>query len=163
MSYSCRKSDTVLHHKVSFDKVGIIHQTICLTLHCCEKTCFSVFNWNYPFLYPLQCSCLESPRGGGAWWAAVSGVLQSQTRLKQLSSSSSSGEEKIFFIRWIWLCFNIDLEKKMATHSYSCLENPIDRGAWQATVHGVAENRAWLKWLSTHAHSTLTSCDIKTF
>ena len=39
---------------------------------------------------PLQCSCLENPRGGGAWWAAVSGVTQSRTRLKRLSSSSST-------------------------------------------------------------------------
>ena len=31
---------------------------------------------------PLQCSCLENPREGGAWWAAVYGVAQSQTRLK---------------------------------------------------------------------------------
>ena len=38
---------------------------------------------------PLQCSCLENPRNGGAWWAAVFGVAQSQTRLKRLSSSSS--------------------------------------------------------------------------
>ena len=38
---------------------------------------------------PLQCSCLENPREGGAWWAAVYGVTQSQTRLKRLSSSSS--------------------------------------------------------------------------
>ena len=38
---------------------------------------------------PLQCSCLENPRDGGAWWAAVYGVAQSQTGLKQLSSSSS--------------------------------------------------------------------------
>jgi len=38
---------------------------------------------------PLQCSCLESPRDGGAWWAAISGVAQSRTRLKRLSSSSS--------------------------------------------------------------------------
>ena len=37
---------------------------------------------------PLQCSCLENPKDGGAWWAAVSGVTQSRTRLKQLSSSS---------------------------------------------------------------------------
>ena len=34
----------------------------------------------------LQCSCLENPRDGGAWWAAVHGVAQSQTRLKRLSS-----------------------------------------------------------------------------
>ena len=39
---------------------------------------------------PLQCSCLEGPRDDGAWWAAVYGVAQSRTRLKRLSSSSSS-------------------------------------------------------------------------
>ena len=39
---------------------------------------------------PLQCSCLENPKDGGAWWAAVYGVAQSGTRLKRLSSSSSS-------------------------------------------------------------------------
>ena len=39
---------------------------------------------------PLQCSCLENPRDGGAWWAAVCGVVQSWIRLKWLSSSSIS-------------------------------------------------------------------------
>ena len=39
---------------------------------------------------PLQCSCLENPMDGGAWWAAVYGVAQNQTRLKQLRTSSSS-------------------------------------------------------------------------
>ena len=39
---------------------------------------------------PLQCSCLESPMDGGAWWAAAYGVAQSHTRLKWLSSSSIS-------------------------------------------------------------------------
>ena len=39
---------------------------------------------------PFQCSCLENPRDGGAWWAAVYGVAQSRTRLKRLSSSSSN-------------------------------------------------------------------------
>ena len=38
---------------------------------------------------PLWCSCLENPRDGGAWCAAVYGVAQSWTRLKRLSSSSS--------------------------------------------------------------------------
>ena len=38
---------------------------------------------------PLQYSCLENPKDGGAWWAAVYGVTQSQTRLKRLNSSSS--------------------------------------------------------------------------
>ena len=40
---------------------------------------------------PLQCSCLENPRDGRAWWAAISGVAQSWTRLKWLSSSSTFG------------------------------------------------------------------------
>ena len=38
---------------------------------------------------PLQCSCLENPRDGGVWWAAVYGMAQSRTRLTWLSSSSS--------------------------------------------------------------------------
>ena len=38
----------------------------------------------------LQCSCLENPRDGGAWWAAVYGVAQGRTRLTRLSSSSMS-------------------------------------------------------------------------
>ena len=41
---------------------------------------------------PLQCSCLENPRDGGAWWAAIYGVAQSRTWLKWLSSSSSSSQ-----------------------------------------------------------------------
>ena len=39
---------------------------------------------------PLQCSCLENPRDGGAYWAAIYGVTQIRTRQKRLSSSSSS-------------------------------------------------------------------------
>ena len=42
---------------------------------------------------PLQCSCLENPGDGEAWWAAVYGVTQSRTRLKRLSSSSSSSKQ----------------------------------------------------------------------
>ena len=42
---------------------------------------------------PLQCSCLENPRDGGAWWAAIYGVAQSRTWLKWLSSSSGMSEE----------------------------------------------------------------------
>ena len=60
---------------------------------------------------PLQYSCLENPMDGGAWWAAVYRVVQSRTRLKWLSSSSSS------ILAW----------------------EITDRGAWWATVHGVAK------------------------
>ena len=44
---------------------------------------------------PLQCSCLENPRHGGAWWAAVCGVAQSWTRLKPLSSSMKNKNRSI--------------------------------------------------------------------
>ena len=40
---------------------------------------------------PLQCSCLENPRDGGARWAAVYGVPQSRTRLKRLSNLRAPG------------------------------------------------------------------------
>ena len=50
---------------------------------------------------PLQCSCLETPRDGGAWWAAVYGVAQSRTRLSEFT-----------------LTFHFHaLDKAMATHS----------------------------------------------
>ena len=50
---------------------------------------FTSMHWRRKW-QPIQCSCLENPRDGGAWWAAVYGVAQSRTRLKRLSSSSSS-------------------------------------------------------------------------
>ena len=43
---------------------------------------------------PLQCSCLENPRDGGAWWAARYGLAQSRTRLKWLSSRSPQSTEQ---------------------------------------------------------------------
>ena len=52
---------------------------------------------------PLQCSYLENPRDRGAWWAAVYGVAQSQTRLKRLSSSSSSMLHLKTFLLSQWL------------------------------------------------------------
>ena len=50
---------------------------------------FTFMHWRRKW-QPIQYSCLENPRDGGAWWAAVYGVAQSWTRLKWLSSSSSS-------------------------------------------------------------------------
>ena len=101
---------------------------------------------------PLQCSCLENCRDWGAWWAAIYGVAQSQTRLKQLSSSSRSGLQGLS--RWLsckesvcqagdigenpdpWRCPG---EGNGNPLQYSCLGNPMDRGAWRASVHEVAK------------------------
>ena len=51
---------------------------------------------------PQQCSCLENPRDGGAWWAAIYGVSQSQTWLKQLSSSSSRKLKLQYLSHLMW-------------------------------------------------------------
>ena len=65
---------------------------------------------------PLRYSCLENPVDRGAWWAAVHGVAQSRTRLKQLSMHACVGEGNGNPLR------------------YSCLENPRDRGAWWVSM-----------------------------
>ena len=52
---------------------------------------------------PLQYSCLENPRDGGAWWAAVYGVTQSRTRLKRLSSSSFSPNDHCLVVTFSML------------------------------------------------------------
>ena len=53
---------------------------LCPASFCTPRPNFGEGNGN-----PLQCSCLENPRDGGAWWAAVYGIAQSLTRLKRLS------------------------------------------------------------------------------
>ena len=65
---------------------------------------------------PLQCSCLENPRDGGAWWAAVYGVVQSRTRLKRLSSSSRNMTEweNCTVLLHCWFCL-----KQVVAHKAS--------------------------------------------
>ena len=64
---------------------------------------------------PLQCSCLENPRDGAAWWAAVYGVTQSWTRLRWLCNSSS---------RWFWRAVRVEKHCSFTswhpTHRSSC-------------------------------------------
>ena len=75
------------------------------------------FHFSFPCIgegngNPLQCSCLENPRDGGAWWVAVYGVTQSRTRLKWLSSSSSSSPFIYFldFFFFMWTIFQVFIE-----------------------------------------------------
>ena len=62
---------------------------------------------------PLQCSCLEKPRDGEAWWASVYGVAQSQTWLKRLSSSSSNDVHTEGFSDVYNSLWNASKKKKM--------------------------------------------------
>ena len=82
---------------------------------------------------PLQYSCLENPVDGGAWWATVHGVTESQTRLRDFTFT-----------------FHFHaLEKEMATH-FSVLAWRIPGiGKPGAAVYGVAQNRTRLKRLSS--------------
>ena len=108
---------------------------------------------------PLQCSCLENPRDGGAWWAAVSGVAQSRTWLKRLSSSSSSNPGGSVGNNLHADASDEGSRSRLRrSHGkangnplqYSCLENRMDRRAWWATVHGVAKSQTWLSgWTIT--------------
>ena len=86
---------------------------------------------------PLQCSCLENPRDGGAWWAAANGVDKSRTRLSDFHFSLS--------------CVG---EGNGTPLQCSCLESPRDGGAWWAAVYGVAQGRTRLKRLSSSGSSS---------
>ena len=90
LQYSCGKSHGLvgcsLWSRSELDTTEQLHFHFSLS-------CIGEGNGN-----PLQCSCLENPRDGGAWWAAVSGVAQSRTRLKRLSSGSSSSRLVITFL-----------------------------------------------------------------
>ena len=85
---------------------------------------------------PLQYSCLESSVDGGAWWAAIHRVAQSQTQLKWFSMHACIGEGN------------------GSPLQYSCLENPRDRGAWWAAVYGIVQSQTWLKRFSNSSSSS---------
>ena len=86
--------------------------------------------------HPLQCSCLENPRGGGAWWAAVYGVAQSRTQLERLSSSSVERLQQ-----------RARGQKNLKSFSDAQIESPprfklAGRAGW--TLHGAAPSAASL-------------------
>ena len=84
---------------------------------------------------------------GGAWWEAVYGVAQSRTRLKRLSSSSrepcgSNSKESLCNAGYLGSISGLGISPGEGNGNplqESCLENPMDRGAWWATVHGVTK------------------------
>jgi len=121
---------------------------------------------------PLQCSCLENPKDGGAWWAAVYGVAQSWTRLKRISSSSSKlakglpggsvGKEPTcqYETQEMWvpsLGFEDLLEiikGQPAPVFQGSLQSFMSKGAWEATVTGVTVRQTHM---SEHTHGAHTN------
>ena len=87
---------------------------------------------------PLQCSCLENPMDGGAWWAAVHGVAKSRMRLSAFTFT-----------------FHFHtLEKEMAAHCSALAWRSPGRGSLVAAVSGVTQSRTRLERRSGSTAST---------
>ena len=94
---------------------------------------------------PLQCSCLQNPRDGGAWWAAVYGVAQSPTRLTRLSSSSTFSCTS--HCRWV-----ISLPNRTAR--LTCRRaNPLAPGRGEGEE---TEEAPWSSWAGRPFQQVLT-------
>ena len=86
---------------------------------------------------PLQCSCLENPGYGGAWWATVHGVTKSWTQLSDFMTSRVATYKRRYLLEALFKShYNSKAlglytgEGNSTPLQYSCLENPMDRGAW---------------------------------
>ena len=80
---------------------------------------------------------------GGAWWATVHGVAKSRTQLSEGFPGGSDGKESACNAADAGLILGSGRSPREGNGNllqYSCLGNPIDRGAWQATVHGAAKS-----------------------
>ena len=82
---------------------------------------------------PLQCSCLENPRDGGAWWAAISGVTQGQTWLKRLSSSSSKVRlVKAMVFPMVMYDVRVGLWTKLSAEELMLLNCGVGEDSWES-------------------------------
>ena len=95
---------------------------------------------------PLQYSCLENPMDGGAWWAAIYGVSQGQTQLKQLSSSSKNTYWLAMELKRVVITLNEGREILVAQ---SCLIfcDPMEYSPPGYSVNGILQARI-LKWVA---------------
>ena len=110
--------------------------------------------WIIPFLFKLLVISWQSPVFPGFWMHPSNSLLSHDVLFCVCASFSLSK----FFISiktqsyWDRVCPNAILgEGNGNPLQYSCLENPVDGGAWWALVHRVAQSRTWLKQLSMHA------------
>ena len=86
---------------------------------------------------PLQCSCLENPRDGGAWWAAIYGVTQNRTLLKWLSSSSITGMF-YFLVKYLFpYPIRMSIIKKKNSYTNAC---------WRHIVRYKIKEQEYITW-----------------
>ena len=115
-------------------------------LHFCfSLSCIGERNGN-----PLWCSCLENPRDGGAWWAAIYGVAQSWTRLKWLNNNNNNN---VYLDRWGFLGGSVVKES-------TCQCRRSRRHGFNPWVGKIPWRRLWLPTLvflagKTHGQRSL--------
>ena len=116
---------------------------------------FTFMHWRRKW-QPTPVSCLENPRDGGAWWAAIYGVTQSQTWLKWLSSSSSRGEKTIKNTN-IWKLNNTFLNNQQITEEIKkeikiCKETNENENATTQNLWDSVKSVLRQRFIAIHAY-----------
>ena len=93
---------------------------------------------------PVQCSCLENPSDGGAWWTAVYGVVQSWTRLKRLSSSSSLSLMPTVVLETVLISNYLDHPTKTNSKYNLSSENPKKQTNSVRNIHKPPPQRFYM-------------------
>ena len=100
---------------------------------------------------PLQCSCLENPRDGEAWWAAIYGVAQSRTQLKQLGSSSNMNPPRVYTCSPSWT----PLPPPSPSHPSGpsqCTLSHASNLDWRSVLHMIIYMFQYYSLKSSHLH-----------
>ena len=120
---------------------------------------------------PLQCSCLENPRDGEAWWAAVYGVAQSRTSLTRLSHSSmilkkveqsTHVRSSPYPITYIFCNTRLSKVPSLSVNDFKCILGKDCYGTGLSIVLGeaiICMTQAWGNWLDW-MHSPVQSCPL---
>ena len=129
-------------YRIIFSLNRVLHTAYINYIGDCSRV-FQRRQW-----HPLQYSCLENPMDGGAWWAAVRGVAEGQTRPSDFTFT-----------------FHFHaLEEEVATHSsILAWRIPGTGGVWWAAVYGVAQSQTRLKRLVSSSSSRVFYLDVKKY
>ena len=106
----------------------------------------------------------------GAWKATIHGIAESDTTERLSTNTSTTAYQRAVLVAQRWricppmqetrstpLVRRIHWRRDGNAPQYSCLENPMDRGAWLAIVQGVSKNETWLRDRAWHAPPTRSS------
>ena len=142
--YSCLEKSHGQRSPVGCSSWGHEESDTSARLHFhCSLSCIGEGNGN-----PFQCSCLENPRDGGAWWAAICGIAQRRTWLKRLSSSSSSSSTQLE----LWV-FKLKASLPLINNSQYGLKRSCD-WLFISVICGMFLIYFWLVWVFVAAQTS---------